>query len=166
MRCGSKDFPVGSSIESHPFSLMPESTIGPSEHLSWRELACHDASKTPYHEAFRKDRALTLATAFEAIRAEFGGPIAILSAFRTHDWNKRVGGSRFSQHVEGRALDLGVNLKSLPRLIECVGRVALRDKVIMGIGVYPTFCHMDVRPSDKLIRWGNGITGRDRADVA
>lgn len=83
---------------------MTYSVTSPSEHLSWKEMACRDG--TPYPAEWEK-RALILGRAFEAIRAECGGkPIKVLSAYRPKTYNFRVGGMRASQHIEGRALDL------------------------------------------------------------
>ena len=77
---------------------------GPSRHLSWDELACRDG--TPYPEKWRKTRAIELAAAFERIRFLYGGGIGVSSGYRTEAYNRKVGGARLSQHVQGRALDL------------------------------------------------------------
>ena len=80
---------------------------GPSAHLTWRELACHDAVRTPYPDEWRNSRALALAAVFEALRRACGArPLHVLSGYRTPDHNRAVGGTRRSQHVEGRAIDV------------------------------------------------------------
>lgn len=135
---------------------------GPSEHLRWSELACRDGS--PYPREWRSDRAKALAAAFEAVRAEYGGPINILSAYRSPEHNRAIGGARFSQHVEGRALDLSPSLspRSLPRLIACVEQIARQGMfIIRGIGVYPSFVHMDIRNTDRIVRWTGGRPSAD-----
>lgn len=137
---------------------------GPSEHLSWLELACHNAVKTPYPEEWRATRAIILAHEFEAIRAMVGRPLVVLSGYRTPDWNRHVGGVPQSQHVQGRALDLRCPGKTVEWL---ENRVRLRIAVpagslIRGLGMYPTFVHVDVRPSVRLAVW-NGA--RPRADA-
>ena len=126
---------------------------GPSPHLSWRELGCSDG--TPYPERWRRSRALPLAQVFERIRWEVGAPIRVNSAYRTRGHNVRVGGSRYSQHVEGRALDLAVPRKFiLAEFREIVLFVARRPgSLLRGLGVYPTFIHIDIRPSPRLVRW-------------
>lgn len=43
---------------------------------------------------------------FEPLRKWVGGPIAINSFFRGEELNKAIGGSKKSQHCEGRAIDL------------------------------------------------------------
>ena len=127
--------------------------MGPSPHLSWRELGCRDG--TPYPEKWKLTRAVLLAQGFEAIRAEVDGPIRVSSAYRTRDYNARVGGSRYSQHIEGRALDLAVPRKlTLTEFFEIVLFVARRpSSLLRGLGVYPSFVHIDIRPSRRLVRW-------------
>ena len=43
---------------------------------------------------------------FQPIRDHFGSPIYVSSGYRSADLNRAIGGSKRSQHVEGRALDL------------------------------------------------------------
>lgn len=125
---------------------------GPSEHLSWEELGCNDG--TPYPEKWRQDRAKTLAGAFETIRERAGGkPITVTSAYRTPTYNRRIGGAANSQHVQGRAMDLkppsGLNVEQFFRLIKNVARE--EGSPIKGIGRYPTFIHVDIRPTPELV---------------
>lgn len=130
---------------------------GPSTHLTWEELACKDG--TPYPTKFIVEgRAAQLSMMFEDIRSLYDKPITILSAYRTPAWNKHVGGARNSQHVEGRALDLrppkGVKLQKFYNDI----RANVKEFGIHGIGLYPTFVHVDIRPTKTLAVWsGNGV---------
>lgn len=128
---------------------------GPSLHLSWPELACRDRIRTPYPLDWRATRAVELAEAFEALRAEIGLPLVVLSAYRTPAHNKAVGGAKDSQHVQGRALDLlppkGWNALQL-------AAVARRIPQVRGLGVYEGFVHVDVRPVDRIVVWrGEGV---------
>lgn len=43
---------------------------------------------------------------FDKVREHFGKPIGITSGFRSAELNKRIGGSKTSQHLEGKALDI------------------------------------------------------------
>lgn len=135
---------------------------GPSPHLSWDELACHDAAETPYPVEWREDRAVQLADAFEAIREQCGHrPITVLSAYRTPEHNTAVGGRPQSQHLEGRALDLrpptGMTMGTFIGIVSLVAERGL----ITGIGHYPTFVHIDVRPGNLQLWEG----ARPRADL-
>lgn len=129
---------------------------GPSTHLSWAELACRDG--TPYPEAWRSTRAVVLAAEFEWIRAAVNEPIVVASAYRTPRYNRRVGGAKHSQHVDGRALDLLPPERwPLGRFYELIHtRAHDPASKIYGLGLYPTFVHIDVRqppPHDKLTVW-------------
>jgi uncharacterized protein YcbK (DUF882 family) len=132
---------------------------GPSEHLSWAELACHDEGRTPYPECWREERAIPLAKAFERIRELCGFPILVNSGYRTFDYNWKIGGAAKSQHMEGRALDLSpvffteVNL----RKILAAAKQSRTEGLITAIGVYPTFIHMDTRPGTPR-NWGGSRT--------
>jgi uncharacterized protein YcbK (DUF882 family) len=130
---------------------------GPSKHLTWSELACKDG--TPYPDEWRTNKAIELAEIFEVIRKKCGSKsIKILSAFRTIEHNKSIGGARNSQHIQGRALDLqppeGYTVDIFYNLIkELSGVVKIR-----GIGKYKTFVHIDTRQSDRLVVWsGSGV---------
>jgi uncharacterized protein YcbK (DUF882 family) len=129
----------------------------PSKHVSWTELQCKDG--TGYPDKYRLTRLPQLLSAFETIRAAFGDkPITILSAYRTPEYNKKIGGARFSQHIEGRALDLRPpNGISVDEFFEVIRKFAPELK-IGGIGKYPTFVHIDTRPSDKLVIWHGSRT--------
>lgn len=129
----------------------------PSSHLTWKELACKDGTEYPLK--WRNNRLLDLVNAFETLRASCGNkPIQVLSAYRSERHNKKIGGARFSQHVNGRALDLrppdGITVNEF---FEIVRKLA-KDLRIGGIGRYKTFIHIDTRPSDRLIIWnGQGV---------
>lgn len=121
---------------------------GPSSHLSWAEMACKDG--TPYPEAWRSTRAKELAAAFEALRLAVGLPIVVLSCFRTEAHNAAIGGARNSQHVQGRALDL--RPPTGWRVLD-LAAVAREIVEIRGLGLYATFLHIDVRPTDRRAVW-------------
>ena len=125
-------------------------------HLSGRELACHNAARTPYPQRWRQTRLPALRHAFETIRQACGDrPIRILSAYRTKTHNRNIGGARKSQHVEGRALDLrpptGMKMRQFEAIVEAV--IAEDTTAIRGMGRYRRFLHIDVRPRTRLVRW-------------
>lgn len=132
-------------------------TLGPSDHLTWEELACHDGAETPYPEKWRDTRLVVLARVFEVIREASGSrPIAILSAYRTPAHNEAIGGAKGSQHVQGRALDLKhgmLSAQKLGALIRGLADSTLPE--IGGVGQYATFVHVDVRPRNNghLTTW-------------
>lgn len=129
-----------------------DKATGPSEHLSWGELACHDG--TPYPVEWKADRAVVLADVFEHIRSHCGNvPIPIRSAYRTKPYNDALRAQGFqsavdSQHVQGRALDLGLpghmTAGVLYQIVYTLARYP--GSAIGGVGRYTTFVHVDVRP--------------------
>lgn len=128
---------------------------GPSEHLSWKELACHDG--TEYPKRFINDgRVFKLAAAFEGIRHVCGDkPIHILSAYRTPEWNRKIGGAPASQHMQGRALDLRPpgDMKVID-FFKIIKENHIEFQ-INGMGLYVTFVHVDIRETNKLVAWSS-----------
>ncbi len=47
---------------------------------------------------------------FQPIRDHFGVPIGVSSGFRCKELNKAIGGSKYSQHMTGEALDLDADM--------------------------------------------------------
>ena len=124
-------------------------------HITLAELACKDGTTYPNFDDFRITNIIKM---FECVRALYNLPITILSAYRTPEWNRKIGGARNSQHVLGRALDLrspsGVKLEQFFTDIH----TNVDEFGIRGLGLYPTFIHIDCRPSDTLVAWyGNGM---------
>jgi uncharacterized protein YcbK (DUF882 family) len=143
---------------------MTEPRLGPSAHLSWRELACKDG--TAYPREWRDDRAVVLAVTFEDVRALLGDrPLTVNSGYRTPAYNARLEGSAVkSQHVEGRAIDF-THPTLTPRQVFSAIRAAQRRgelPLLGGLGFYRGFVHFDVRPRSRpgyLATWaGKGLT--------
>lgn len=89
-----------------------------------------------------------LVSVLQNIRAHFGKPVTITSAYRTAAHNKKVGGVSDSMHLYGAAADIKVKDVS-PRQAAQYAEKLLTGKG--GIGVYETFVHIDVRPTKA--RW-------------
>jgi hypothetical protein len=136
---------------------------GPSVHLSWAELACHDEFKTRYPALFGPYRPLALAAEFESLRVACGlrlgtdpVPIHVISAYRTPKHNASVGGAGSSQHVEGTALDLapphGMDVEDFGEI--CLEQARSRG-ILRGVGIYASdgHVHVDIRLSPALATW-------------
>lgn len=132
---------------------------GPSNNLTWKELACRDG--TPYPEDFITDgRVYKLAHVFENIRKLWGNrPLVIDSAYRTVEHNKSVGGAPSSQHVQGRALDIRPLDGKAHVLYTIINNHAIALGV-RGIGLYKTFIHVDIRPTDTIAFWSGYDTDK------
>lgn len=83
------------------------------------------------------------------IRDHFGVPVVIQSACRCAKHNEKVGGSKNSQHLYGRAAD--IHLKG-GYFSELVSYVHQKHKGKYGIGTYSGWIHIDTR-SGKAARW-------------
>jgi len=137
-------------VPTKVYSLKENGSTYVSKNFQVREFACNDGSD-----------AILIADALietlQKIRDHFGKPVVINSAYRTEEYNKKVGGAPKSQHVKGTAADIvvaGVD----PIAVAQYAEFLLSGSG--GIGVYPTFTHVDVRPS--RARWDNR-SGREVA---
>ena len=88
---------------------------------------------------------LALVAALEELREALGNkPLRINSGLRCPAHNKAVEGSPTSQHVKGTAADVrppkGMTSEQLAKTAENIK--AFQEG---GIGIYPTFVHLDVR---------------------
>jgi hypothetical protein len=122
--------------------------------FSRSEFKCHDG--TPYPEDWVGSRLLLLAQTLEVIRGEVGRSINIISAYRHPGYNKSVGSSDGSQHIQGRAADIKVSGISANALHETIMQLYSAGRLphLGGLGLYNSFCHVDVRPnSGRLARW-------------
>ena len=110
------------------------------------KAARHGCEPAEYPAEWVEARLAPLVRALEVIRAEFGKPIRIISAYRPLPYNRALGSEDTSQHVQGRAADFqidgvdpGVIYRRVLELHQ-LGRIE-----IGGIGVYDDFNHIDVR---------------------
>jgi uncharacterized protein YcbK (DUF882 family) len=78
--------------------------------------------------------------ALEALREAFEMPVTINSGYRCKAHNAKVGGSKRSQHMQGKAFDIKV--PGVPPI--AVGWVA-HALGWRGISVHKTFTHIDMR---------------------
>lgn len=112
-----------------------------SANFKVEEFACKDGSDPIFI-------ASELVEILQKIRTHFGKAVTINSAYRTATYNKKVGGATYSQHLYGIAADIkvkGVTPKAVATYVETL----MPNKG--GIGIYPTFTHVDVRETKS--RW-------------
>lgn len=113
------------------------------------EFACKDGSKEILvdYELIEK---------LQKLRDTLSKPVVVTSGYRTVAYNKKCGGISTSHHLTGKAADIKVS--GMTPL-----QVALAaDKIgFLGIGVYPTFTHVDVGGSvaGKKIYWRTDKAG-------
>lgn len=129
-----------------------------TDHFSVEEFACHDG--TEYPNEWITDRLAALCETLETIREALGGkPVTVLSGYRTLSYNKKIGGAHASQHMTGRAADISVASLNPLYVHDAVLKLYRDGKVFIGgLGQYPTFTHIDIRPGQRLARWSGSRT--------
>lgn len=117
------------------YSKAKEGNIKLSKNFTVKEFACSDGTDTVFIS-------LALVNLLQKIRDRFGKAVHINSAYRTEAHNKKIGGAQYSQHKYGLAADIhidGVTPKEIAAYVETL--IPNRG----GIGIYKSFCHVDVR---------------------
>ncbi len=106
-----------------------------SKNFALSEFACHDGSKEIMID-------YELVQLLQKLRDTLSKPIMITSGYRSIAYNKECGGISMSNHLTGKAAD--IKIAGMTPL-----QVALAaDKIgFKGVGVYPTFTHVDVQGS-------------------
>lgn len=157
------------------------SRLTPGKYFKAEEMECRDG--TPYPEAF-EIRWQVLKMELDTIREAFGGPLIIVSGYRSPQHNVNIGGASASQHVEGRAVDLrpfkrNLSIGDIHRLHSIVNSLLSEGKLpaVGGVGVYPLvrdkktkllfpgWVHVDTRPrpaDGHIARWEGEDFGAER----
>jgi hypothetical protein len=151
-----------------PMPIVPPATI--VGFFQWPELACKDG--TPYPDEWKADltRGVKLMSLLNTIRKLVGGPVEVVSGYRSPAYNESLiaadaarglhGVASGSQHVEGRAADISAGVHASPEHLHGLifdAYVAGRLPDLGGMGLYPDWVHVDVRerqPVDHLAQWG------------
>jgi hypothetical protein len=157
------------------------SRLLPSKYFKPEEMVCRDG--TPYPEAFEIRWAI-LKAELDTIREAFGGPLVVVSGYRSREHNAGISGAKASQHMEGRAVDLRpfkkhLSVGDINRLHEVVNTLLAEGKLpaVGGVGVYPLtkdrkthllfpgWVHVDCRPrpaDGHIARWEGEDFGAER----
>lgn len=101
------------------------------------EFACHNGNDTILVSG-------KLVKALQKIREHFNAPVSITSAYRTAEYNKKVGGAKNSYHVQGMAADITVTGISNREVAKFAA------SFLLGVGLYNYtggFVHVDTRTS-------------------
>lgn len=116
------------------------------------EFACPDGSHSVWFHKHGIDVNPQLVDLMNAIRKEFGKPIVITSGYRSEEHNAKVDGVRNSLHTQGQACDFRPEWKNIEDL-ERLQWIAMKLNPNGGVGLYDTFCHVDIRGYQG--RWDN-----------
>ena len=152
-----------------------------SKYFTMAEMRCRDG--TPY-PAMWADRLVELFSQLDVIRDAWGGPLIVVSGYRTPTHNTVIGGAGQSQHVEGRAVDLrpykrDLTFSDIHKLDRIVNQLIIDGKLplVGGIGCYPLhrrsdaevvpgWIHIDTRPKPRggyIARWQGATFGDEQA---
>lgn len=115
------------------------------------EFNCNDGTKIPQkYMANVKE----LANNLQVLRDELNQPIHVNSAYRHPEYNKRIGGAKFSQHLTASASDIVVRDMTPKKVAKTILKLIKQGKIKEGgVGLYNGFVHYDIR--GKKARWDN-----------
>lgn len=114
-----------------------------TENFELIEFVCKDGSPVPEEYMHNVKE---LAENLQVLRDEVGEPIRINSAYRSPNYNKRIGGKPASKHLLAQAADITVKGKTPKQLAAIIERLISQRKMKQGgLGIYPGFVHYDVR---------------------
>ncbi|MBD2360024.1 DUF882 domain-containing protein [Anabaena minutissima FACHB-250] len=116
--------------------------------LTWGEITkgC-DPQRNPESKAVLNN-IIKAAKGFGKIRDKYGIPISINSAYRPPSVNRRIGGARYSQHINGLALDIAPSDGNFTKLLD-ICRAS--DCTGLGRGMHRGFIHCDWRPGSRVV---------------
>ena len=124
-------------VEINAYSKAKDGSKKLSTNFAVKEFACKDGSDAVLV-------APRLVMVLQSIRSHFGVPVVIHSAYRTPQYNAKVGGVAHSQHCYGTAADISVKGQT-PAAVAAYARQLMPDWG--GVGVYSQkgFTHIDTR---------------------
>jgi uncharacterized protein YcbK (DUF882 family) len=120
-----------------------------TKNFNLSEFECNDGSKMPL-EVY--ENVIKLANQLQFLRDYTGRPISINSAYRSPEHNAKVGGSKTSQHLLGKAADITIqSLKPAEVFMIIEELIDMGHMLQGGLGLYDTFVHYDIRKTKA--RW-------------
>ena len=84
----------------------------------------------------------------DQLREHLKSPVTILSGYRSAAYNKAVGGSRGSMHMQFRALDIQAKQHTAENVWSILRRWRSEGLWKGGLGKYATFVHIDDRSAN------------------
>ena len=114
-----------------------------------KEFECKSGAVMPL-EVY--ENIIKLAGQLQFLRDYTGRPVRINSAYRSPEHNKKVGGSKTSQHLFGKAADITIDsLKPIEVFTLIEDLIDMGLMLQGGLGLYDTFVHYDIRKTKA--RW-------------
>ena len=123
-----------------------------SRYFSVSEVTQNDSRRTPPVGSDIEREIFRLAIELDKIREEWGSPVLVTSWYRPPVVNRAVGGSPYSQHLYGRAVDIRPsNRESLPKFEKFLDQYWFGA---LGYGSHRGFVHLDTRNGKGWINEG------------
>lgn len=116
-----------------------------TKNFSASEFDCNDGSLMPEDVMIN---VIELAEQLQILRDHIGKPIRINSAYRSKEYNRRIGGVKNSMHIIGKAADLvasGMSARELNGVIIDLIRDGKMKEGGVGLYVSQGFVHYDIR---------------------
>lgn len=123
-----------------------------SKYFTVWEVTKSDPRRIPTVGSEVEREILKLAIELDKIREDWGGVILVNSWYRPPVVNRAVGGSPYSQHLYGRAVDIRPsNRESLPKFEKFLDQYWFGA---LGYGSHRGFVHLDTRNGKGWINEG------------
>ena len=120
-----------------------------TKNFKLKEFECKGGCDMPL-EVY--ENIIKLASQLQFLRDYTGRPITINSAYRCPEHNAKVGGSKTSQHLLGKAADITIqSLKPAEVFVLIEELIDMGHLLQGGLGLYDTFVHYDIRKTKA--RW-------------
>ena len=120
-----------------------------TKNFKLKEFECKGGCDMPL-EVY--ENIIKLASQLQFLRDYTGRPITINSAYRCPEHNAKVGGSKTSQHLLGKAEDITIqSLKPAEVFVLIEDLIDMGHMLQGGLGLYDTFVHYDIRKTKA--RW-------------
>ena len=91
----------------------------------------------------------TFLARLDDLRDSYGHPITITSSYRSPEYNRNIGGSSKSKHMEGIAVDIAMTDSTLRAKL-----VYYALQKGLSVGVSRTFVHIDGRDNQIMFTYG------------
>lgn len=120
-----------------------------TKNFNLKEFNCKCGCEMPL-EVY--ENVIKLSTQLQRLRDYLGRPIKINSAYRCPEHNAKIGGSKNSQHMLGKASDIVIDgLTPAEVYVVIEDLIDFGELLQGGLGNYNTFTHYDIRKTKA--RW-------------
>lgn len=121
---------------------------------AFAQPSCKGHAAVSYPSIWVDQRLRLLVTVLELLNRRLKTEVRVLSGYRTVGINARAGGLTASSHLDGWAADLWAPELSPEDLYLELYRMHLEGTHLGGLGLFPAYCHVDVRPGTQLVLEG------------